>query len=321
MLPARSAESVHLSVWSFEALDRLSSGRTANGTKTISIHYALKAHLSVSEIVTQWLQLTSLISSPATITLAPYTLQFCIFIMGATFGMTTVTLMLSSWPWYARAKAWLPALAAITPTARCALGIFSNMLRAPLSLKLQKQDKLGWKDSRETKTSEARSKDHWFNLWPWRTLTQFQHALCEFAIGVSHEAGGSSALNKIAKRAYKACADWLNLFYSPWESAGYKVDSQNNQLHLTWNLVWASLGAVIIAEKETIAIHENRSIRSDFKMKSDQIYLRAAASWVWLGAQSPRMISSDRTKLRHNTNYTVSLAPVLGLREILLVRE
>jgi len=35
-------------------------------------------------------------------------------------------------------------------------------------------------------------------------------------------------LNKIANRAFKACADWLNRFYSPRESKGYKVESQND---------------------------------------------------------------------------------------------
>jgi len=40
-------------------------------------------------------------------------------------------------------------------------------------------------------------------------------------------------LNKIANRAYEVCPDWLNHFYSPRESEGYKVESQNDQLRLT----------------------------------------------------------------------------------------
>ena len=58
-------------------------------------------------------------------------------------------------------------------------------------------------------------------------------------------------LDKIANRAYKAHADWLNDFYSPWDSKGYKVETQNDQLCLTWNLIRPSLGAVIIVEQET----------------------------------------------------------------------
>jgi len=64
-------------------------------------------------------------------------------------------------------------------------------------------------------------------------------------------------LNKITNRAYKASTDWFKHFYSPWESVDYKVESQNGQLRLTLNLIWASLGAVIIAGQETITKHEN----------------------------------------------------------------
>ena len=35
----------------------------------------------------------------------------------------------------------------------------------------------------------------------------------------------SSMLNKIANRAYKVGADWLNRFYSPWESPCDNVES------------------------------------------------------------------------------------------------
>jgi len=68
---------------------------------------------------------------------------------------------------------------------------------------------------------------------------------------VSRETVSSSMLNKIANCANKAHADLLNHFYGSWESEGYKVESQNDRLCLTWNLIWASLGAVIIAEQET----------------------------------------------------------------------
>jgi len=56
---------------------------------------------------------------------------------------------------------------------------------------------------------------------------------CEFAMAVSRETGSSSTLNRIANHACKARADWLNHLNSPWEFAGYKVQSQNDQLHLT----------------------------------------------------------------------------------------
>jgi len=91
-------------------------------------------------------------------------------------------------------------------------------------------------------------------------------------------------------------AERLNHFYSPWESKGYKLENQNDQLHLTWNPIWASLGAAIIAQRETIGIHDNQSIRFDYKMKSGGIYQRVAASCVWLRAQSPCTISNDRRK-------------------------
>jgi len=64
-------------------------------------------------------------------------------------------------------------------------------------------------------------------------ITVHENLHCEFAITVSHDTGSSSMLNTIAKRAYKARADRLNQFYSPWESEGYKVESQNDQLRLT----------------------------------------------------------------------------------------
>jgi len=66
-------------------------------------------------------------------------------------------------------------------------------------------------------------------------------------------------LNKIANRAYKARVDWLNHFHSLWEFEGCKVESQNDHLRLTWNLIWASLGAVIIVEQETIKLMSARA--------------------------------------------------------------
>jgi len=73
-----------------------------------------------------------------------------------------------------------------------------------------------------------------------------------------------SIRNKISNRAYRAYADWLNQLYSPLEYAGYKVESQSDQLRLAWDLIWASLEAFIISNKEAIAKHENQSIRAEF---------------------------------------------------------
>ena len=72
---------------------------------------------------------------------------------------------------------------------------------------------------------------------------------------------------------------------------------------------------VFIAEQETVAIHENQSIRSDCKMKSDQTYLWAAASWVWLRVNG----CSPEMEPPVDINYTVSLASVVWLRETLVV--
>ena len=66
-------------------------------------------------------------------------------------------------------------------------------------------------------------------------------------------------LKKIENRAYKARSDLLNPFYSPWEFEG--KESQNDQLRLIWNIIWACLGAVIIVEPRNNQINENQSIR------------------------------------------------------------
>jgi len=111
-------------------------------------------------------------------------------------------------------------------------------------------------------------------------------------MAVSRETGSSSMLNRMANFAYEARADWLIHFYSTRESQGYKVETQNDQLGLTWNLIWASFGSRRRRARNNY-IHENQSIRGDNKMKSGRIYLRVAASWVWLRAQTPRTISND----------------------------
>jgi len=79
-----------------------------------------------------------------------------------------------------------------------------------------------------------------------------EKSLCEFVTVVSRGTGSSSMLNKIANHAYKAHAEWLKHFDTPWESEGYNVESQTGQLRLTWNLILASLGTFIIAEQEII---------------------------------------------------------------------
>ena len=56
--------------------------------------------------------------APWRMTFAPSRWQVLSFTSGANRGMTTVTGMLSSRPWYARPSAWLPADAAMTPRCR-----------------------------------------------------------------------------------------------------------------------------------------------------------------------------------------------------------
>jgi len=94
-----------------------------------------------------------------------------------------------------------------------------------------------------------------FATW-WRI---FEKLLCEVAIDVSREIGGSCMLSKKANYPYKVRSDWLNHFDSPWESEGYEVESLNDQLRLTWNFNWASLGALIIAGQETIKFMRTRA--------------------------------------------------------------
>ena len=80
----------------------------------------------------------------------------------------------------------------------------------------------------------------------------------------------SSMLNQITNHASKARADWLKNFYSPWESRGYKIESQNGQLRLTWNLSSPSLGGVIITEQETITIHGTRASEEIIKWNLEE---------------------------------------------------
>ena len=71
----------------------------------------------------QWLlTLTSIRSAPFTCTEAWCFLQAEIFIMGAFNGITTVTGIPRSLPWYDNARAWFPADAAITPFSFCSYG-------------------------------------------------------------------------------------------------------------------------------------------------------------------------------------------------------
>jgi len=90
------------------------------------------------------------------------------------------------------------------------------------------------------------------NLWDNHKVMLCEKSHCEFAIGVLRKTGGSSMLNKIANHTYKARSDWLGYFSSPWESTGYIVESPNDQLRLTLNTIWAIMGAVIIANQETV---------------------------------------------------------------------
>mmetsp|Transcript_17211 Transcript_17211/g.42356 ORF Transcript_17211/g.42356 Transcript_17211/m.42356 type:complete len:417 (-) Transcript_17211:535-1785(-) len=72
--------------------------------------------------------------SPLRMTRAPSARHLVILVSGAMDGMSTVTGMPSSAPWYASASAWLPAEAATTPRLRCSSSSASRALRAPRSL-------------------------------------------------------------------------------------------------------------------------------------------------------------------------------------------
>ena len=76
----------------------------------------------------------SAMESPSNMTLAPKARHFVIFVSGAMDGMSTVTGMPSSAPWYASAKAWFPAEAATTPFWRCSASRARRAFRAPRSL-------------------------------------------------------------------------------------------------------------------------------------------------------------------------------------------
>jgi len=56
-------------------------------------------------------------------------------------------------------------------------------------------------------------------------ITLREKSIYEFAITVSPKTASSNMLNRIANLVYKARADWLNHFYSTWESEGYEVES------------------------------------------------------------------------------------------------
>jgi len=86
----------------------------------------------------------------------------------------------------------------------------------------------------------------------------------------------------------------------------------------------SQLGSSHHCKTKNNQVHENRSIKGDYKMKSGRIYLQVVASWVWLWAQSLRTISNDSLSEivpQYNTNFAVFLASVMLLREALAVRE
>jgi len=147
---------------------------------------------------------------------------------------------------------------------------------------------------------------------------------CDVAIAVLRETDSSNVLNKIANRAYKARTDQFNHLHSLWESAGYKVESKNDQLHQTWNLIWASLGTVIIAEQETIKLMRTRASEVITKWNLAEF----TSEW-WLVESdyehNPRTRFLTRVwpgiEPRYGTNYAVSLPSVKWVRETLVVRE
>lgn len=90
----------------------------------------------------QWLlTLTSIRSAPFTCTEAWCFLQAEIFIMGAFNGITTVTGIPRSLPWYDNARAWFPADAAITPFSFCSYGKVKLSLKWTFSAYVQDMKK------------------------------------------------------------------------------------------------------------------------------------------------------------------------------------
>jgi len=79
---------------------------------------------------------------------------------------------------------------------------------------------------------------------------------------------GSSMINKIANRAYKARTDWLNHFNSPWESEGYKVESQNDPTTSDLKPYLSQFGSSHHRRARNNQIHENQRIKGEYKMKS-----------------------------------------------------
>ena len=74
--------------------------------------------------------------APCWMMLAPNLRHLSTLVMGATVGMTHVTGMPRSLPCQARAKAWLPALAVMTPLRFSSSLSSMRLLRPPRSLKL-----------------------------------------------------------------------------------------------------------------------------------------------------------------------------------------
>ena len=110
---------------------------------------------------------------------------------------------------------------------------------------------------------------------------------------------------KIANCAHKARADCLNHSYSTGESKGYKVESQNDQLR-----------------ESNKQIRENQGIWGGFKIKSGRIFLRVAESNYEHNPHARFLMTVwPEIEPRYHTNYAVSFASVMWLRETLVVRE
>jgi len=98
---------------------------------------------------------------------------------------------------------------------------------------------------------------------------------CDVVIAVSPETGSSGSWIQ------SQIAPTSRVLIGPWVPVRYEVESQNDQLRLIWNLILAIWGAVIIVEQDAIKLIRTRG---DHEMKFGWIYLRVAASWVWLRA-------------------------------------
>ena len=146
---------------------------------------------------------------------------------------------------------------------------------------------------------------------------------CEFALAVSHETAVLACWIKsqitLTRRALISSITSI----AHEESGGYKVESQNDPTTSDLKPYLSQFGSCHHRARDN-QIHENQSIRGDYRMKSDQIYLQVAlVESDYKHNPHARFLTTVWLQLKHryDTNYAVSLASVMWLQETLVVRE